>query len=119
MAEDKYIFLCCSEYAPEERMAVSRVLRELGCEIRCDEPAGEKIRSWRSEVLDMIEGCSLFFKVCHDDRPDTVTQKLASEFASQLEKPKVIVYLYDQIPPYKPDTTGFFDSSLPKSSKDK
>lgn len=96
MAENRYIFLSCSEFEPEERAAVFRVLRELGCEIRCDEQAGGKVHSWRSEVLDMIEGCSLFFAVCHEDRPDTVTQKLASEFASALKKPKVIVYLYER-----------------------
>ena len=112
MAGERYIFLSCSAYEPEERAAVSRVLRELGCDIRCDEQTGGKVRSWRSEVLDMIEGCSLFFVVCHEDRPDTVPQKLASEFASALKKPKVFVYLYDQVPPYKPDDPGFFDSSL-------
>ena len=56
MAGERYIFLSCSAYEPEERAAVSRVLRELGCDIRCDEQAGGKVRSWRSEVLDMIEG---------------------------------------------------------------
>ena len=112
MAEDRYIFLSCSEYEPEERMYVSRVLRELGCDVCCDERADGKIRPWRSEVLDMIEGCSLFFEVCHEDRPDTVSQKLGSEFASELNKPKVIVYLYDEVPPYKSDSPHFFDSSL-------
>ena len=112
MAVDRYIFLSCSEYEPEERMAVSRVLRKLGCEIRCDEQAGGKTSPWRSEVLDMIEGCSLFFAVCHEDRPDTIPQKLASEFASELKKPKVFVYLCNVVPPYKPGSPAFFDSSL-------
>ena len=35
MAEDRYIFLSCSEYEPDERIAVFRVLRALGCEVRC------------------------------------------------------------------------------------
>ena len=112
MSDNRYIFLSCSEYEPKERMAVSWVLQELGCDICCDKKPGEKIRPWRSEVLDMIEGCSLFFAVCHEGRPDTVTQKLASEFAWELNKPRVTVYLYDQIPPYEPDNPGFFDSSL-------
>ena len=112
MSDNRYIFLSCSEYEPKERMAVSWVLQELGCDICCDKKPGEKIRPWRSEVLDMIEGCSLFFAVCHEGRPDTVPQKLASEFAWELNKPRVTVYLYDQIPPYEPDNPGFFDSSL-------
>ena len=111
MAEDRYIFLSCSEYETKEQMTVSRVLRELGCEVCCDENTG-KARSWRSEVLEMIERCSLFFAVCHEDRPDTVPQKLASEFASALKKPKIFVYLYEQVHPYKPDSPSFFDSSL-------
>ena len=35
--QTRYIFLSCSEYEPEERTAVSRVLRGLGCAVRCDE----------------------------------------------------------------------------------
>lgn len=35
MAENRYIFLICSEFEPEERAAVFRVLREMGCEVRC------------------------------------------------------------------------------------
>ena len=110
--QTRYIFLSCSEYEPEERTAVSRVLRGLGCAVRCDEQEGGDARPWRSEILDMIEGCSLFFSLHHEDRPDTVSQRLASEFASKLKKPKVFVYLYDQVPPYKPDRPDFFDSAL-------
>ena len=112
MAEERYIFLSCSEYEPEEQIAVARVLRGLGCDVRCDELKSGKTRPWRSEVLDMIEDCSLFFGVYHNDRPDTVPQMLASAFAEELKKPHVTVYLHDQVPPYKPDNPTFFASSL-------
>ncbi len=111
MAEDRYIFLNCSEYEPEECAQVSSVLRDLGCNVRYDGQAG-KARPWRGEILDMIEGCSLFFEVNHNDRQCTVGQKLAEEFAYELKKPMVIVYLYDRMPKDPKDRPDFFDGSL-------
>ena len=111
MTEDRYVFLNCSEYEPEERSHVACVLRDLGCEVRYDEHAGEA-RPWRSGILDAIEGCSLFFEVNHNERDCTIGQELAKEFAYKLRKPMVFVYLYDRLPEKREDTPAFFDSSL-------
>ncbi len=110
--EEPFVYLSYAGYELEEGLLTLRVLNEAGCRVRYDEELFVG-RPWTSGICDAIEDCSVFFEVNRSgDDGFSLTKKLASSFASLLDKKTVTVYFRPSVTDDRPEMPSFFRSAL-------